>query len=132
MSDLIAKSGPILGRNPDVFDPDSPYPKPRPSICPYPITVNCDPYAIYRTYDGTCNNLRHPLWGSSNKPLARLLPSMYGDGQYLRFCESPAALKEKCTDSVGLHSRFAVCFHVFARLVCPYSNCSPGVIIKNT
>ncbi|KAI0210128.1 peroxidasin-like [Lamellibrachia satsuma] len=78
--DLIAKAGPILGSNVDVFEPDSPYPRPTPSLCPYPVKVNCNPYAIYRTYDGTCNNLRYPLRGSSNKPLARLLPPLYGDG----------------------------------------------------
>jgi len=79
--DLIAKAGPILGSNGDVFEPDSPYPRPSPSLCPYPTKVNCNPYAIYRTYDGTCNNLRYPLRGSSNKPLARLLPPLYGDGE---------------------------------------------------
>ncbi|CAH2049862.1 unnamed protein product, partial [Iphiclides podalirius] len=35
----------------------------------------------YRTQDGTCNNLNHPLrWGVSNTPFRRALPPDYGDG----------------------------------------------------
>ncbi|CAH0549819.1 unnamed protein product [Brassicogethes aeneus] len=34
----------------------------------------------YRSYDGTCNNLKKPLLGSSNTPYRRLLPANYGDG----------------------------------------------------
>ncbi|XP_068626345.1 peroxidase [Battus philenor] len=35
----------------------------------------------YRTQDGTCNNLEHPLrWGVSNTPFRRALPPDYGDG----------------------------------------------------
>lgn len=34
----------------------------------------------YRTYDGTCNNLRHPMWGASLTPFERLLPAQYENG----------------------------------------------------
>lgn len=34
----------------------------------------------YRTYDGSCNNLRHTGWGKSNTPYARILPPDYEDG----------------------------------------------------
>ncbi|KAK2184613.1 hypothetical protein NP493_258g05028 [Ridgeia piscesae] len=102
--DLIAKAGPILGSNGDVFEPDSPYPRPSPSLCPYPTKVNCNPYAIYRTYDGTCNNLRYPLRGSSNKPLARLLPPLYGDGiAFPRLATSGSLLPSARLVSATIH-----------------------------
>lgn len=44
-------------------------------ICPR--NANRDPY---RTYDGSCNNLRHTAWGKSNTPYTRLLPPDYEDG----------------------------------------------------
>ncbi|EFX83339.1 hypothetical protein DAPPUDRAFT_240129 [Daphnia pulex] len=34
----------------------------------------------YRTFDGTCNNLRQPSWGSARSPLERLAPPEYDDG----------------------------------------------------
>ncbi|KAL0851618.1 hypothetical protein ABMA28_007396 [Loxostege sticticalis] len=35
----------------------------------------------YRTLDGSCNNIEHPLrWGVSNTPFRRVLPADYGDG----------------------------------------------------
>lgn len=34
----------------------------------------------YRTFDGSCNNLQHPSWGSTNSPLKRLLPPQYENG----------------------------------------------------
>jgi len=35
---------------------------------------------IYREADGTCNNLKHPAWGSSFQPFARYLAAEYDDG----------------------------------------------------
>lgn len=35
----------------------------------------------YRSYDGTCNNLRNPILGTPNTPYNRLLPPKYGDGK---------------------------------------------------
>lgn len=43
----------------------------------------CSPNAQrdrYRTYDGSCNNLRHTGWGKSNSPYTRILPPDYEDG----------------------------------------------------
>ena len=34
----------------------------------------------YRTFDGTCNNLQHPMWGASLTPFKRLLPPRYENG----------------------------------------------------
>ncbi|MEE6476698.1 hypothetical protein FKM82_011185 [Ascaphus truei] len=34
----------------------------------------------YRTHDGTCNNLQHPMWGASLTPFERLLKSVYENG----------------------------------------------------
>jgi len=43
--------------------------------------VTCDRNAIYRTINGECNNLRNPLWGSSDTPYIRLLEAAYNDGE---------------------------------------------------
>nr|XP_037271145.1 peroxidasin homolog isoform X3 [Rhipicephalus microplus] len=37
-------------------------------------------HSRFRTYDGTCNNLRHPMWGASLTPFERLLPAEYENG----------------------------------------------------
>ena len=51
------------------------------STCPYKaIGVTCLPDARYRTFDGTCNNLLNPWWGSANIPFRRLLDANYADG----------------------------------------------------
>ena len=44
--------------------------------------LNCSAPTIdrYRTINGTCNNLEHPLLGAANTPLTRLIPSQYEDG----------------------------------------------------
>lgn len=34
----------------------------------------------YRSYDGSCNNLRNPIWGTPQTPYTRLLAPKYGDG----------------------------------------------------
>ncbi|XP_076805878.1 peroxidasin homolog isoform X2 [Clavelina lepadiformis] len=34
----------------------------------------------YRSFDGTCNNLQHPMWGASLTPLHRLLQPIYENG----------------------------------------------------
>jgi hypothetical protein len=63
--------------------PDMPNPRPQMDTCPYPRNDennNCQPRDRYRTYDGTCNNLKRPLWGKSMRPLERFLAPDYADG----------------------------------------------------
>ncbi|KAM5135419.1 LOW QUALITY PROTEIN: peroxidasin homolog [Mantella aurantiaca] len=46
-------------------------------------TPNCSDICFhqrYRTYDGTCNNLRHPMWGASVTAFQRLLKPAYQNG----------------------------------------------------
>ncbi|XP_076115704.1 peroxidase-like protein [Mytilus galloprovincialis] len=46
--------------------------------CPMRSPV-CNPNDLYRTANGSCNNLRNPLWGASFTTQARFLPPAYGD-----------------------------------------------------
>ena len=43
--------------------------------------IACDDEAIYRTADGSCNNIGHPTWGMAMTRQARFLPSQYDDGR---------------------------------------------------
>jgi len=45
---------------------------PGPFTCPRTCLDN-----MYRTYDGQCNNLNNPHWGTTNSPLVRWLPAQY-------------------------------------------------------
>ena len=74
----------MLQQNPFTMLERDVLPQPNPHQCPYPINVACSPHAPYRMYDGRCNNLLRPLWGSSHQPLARFLPPDYADGKALR------------------------------------------------
>ena len=39
--------------------------------------------AVYRTIDGTCNNIRNPLFGAAPTALTRLVPAKYFDHEGL-------------------------------------------------
>ena len=71
----------MLQQNPYTMLERDVLPQPDPHQCPYPLNVACTPHAPYRMYDGRCNNLARPLWGSSHQPLARFLPPNYADGK---------------------------------------------------
>jgi peroxidase len=52
-----------------------PYP-----ICPYNQNNTCDKCSVvFRTADGSCNNIKFPWWGKSGTPNKRLLPPAYDD-----------------------------------------------------
>lgn len=48
-------------------------------------SIPCNPRARYRSFDGSCNNLQQPGWGSVNTALVRLLPAAYQDGERRAF-----------------------------------------------
>lgn len=55
----------------------------RPSSGPCPLANPphfCDRSAIYRTIDGSCNNLNNANWGRSQLPLGRLISPDYDSG----------------------------------------------------
>ncbi|XP_052791801.1 peroxidase-like [Mya arenaria] len=43
-------------------------------------TRRCSTTSIYRTFDGSCNNLQNPTWGMAKTVRGRLLPSNYANG----------------------------------------------------
>lgn len=43
---------------------------------------NCNPLHKYRSYDGNCNNLRHPgMFGVAFRPFRRAVKAFYADGE---------------------------------------------------
>lgn len=43
--------------------------------------ITCNPYQMYRTYNGSCNNLKYPaIYGVAYSPFRRVLPPDYADG----------------------------------------------------
>ncbi|KRY52472.1 Peroxidase mlt-7 [Trichinella britovi] len=48
-------------------------------------------HAMYRTLDGTCNNLRNPLIGAAGTTFNRILPAVYEDGITTRPGSRPSA-----------------------------------------
>ncbi|XP_048249474.1 peroxidase mlt-7-like isoform X1 [Haliotis rufescens] len=48
--------------------------------CDQFINIDCDSSSPYRTMDGSCNNLRKPLWGRAFIPFRRFLEPAYDDG----------------------------------------------------
>ncbi|XP_072396385.1 peroxidase-like [Diabrotica undecimpunctata] len=42
--------------------------------------TKCDDNDKYRSIDGTCNNKKHPSWGTPGSTYIRFLPPNYGDG----------------------------------------------------
>ena len=52
-----------------------------PSFCPFKnLAFKCDSTSKYQTNDGSCNNLKNPIYGISNSPYKRYLTPAYSDG----------------------------------------------------
>ena len=49
--------------------------------CPFVSNPTCDQNSFYRTYDGVCNNIQQPRYGSIETPHKRFLNPVYDDGQ---------------------------------------------------
>ena len=47
------------------------------------VDIECIPDAFFRTFDGVCNNLKNPWWGTTNIPFQRLMPAQYQDGKLI-------------------------------------------------
>ena len=61
--------------------PDTTMPEPLDvDYCPYPLNFDCSDFIQYRSIEGSCNNLNHPLIGRSMTPFRRLVPTHYADG----------------------------------------------------
>lgn len=43
--------------------------------------TTCDPKSKIRSFDGSCNNLEHPRWGSKFGLYSTLMDPIYADGK---------------------------------------------------
>ncbi|RNA08418.1 peroxidase-like isoform X2 [Brachionus plicatilis] len=63
--------------------------------CPQVKVAHCDEKYLYRSMDGSCNNLKTPWWGKTETPYKRLLEPEYDDGvdrprsKSVKGCELP-------------------------------------------
>lgn len=48
-------------------------------FCPFKEPVRCDTQFPYRTFDGSCNNIKNTWWGKSGTPFKRWTPADYSD-----------------------------------------------------
>ena len=68
--------------------------------------IECDPHAKFRTIDGTCNNLRNPLWGAAGTPFRRIVAPDFGDCiSSLRLARSGNPMPNARTVSLTVHGR---------------------------
>ncbi|XP_069177101.1 salivary peroxidase/catechol oxidase-like [Procambarus clarkii] len=61
-----------------------------------PRHPRCDRHLLYRTLDGSCNNLEHPSWGQARTTYQRLRPPHYSDGEC---CPSSSPTLQCCPSS---------------------------------
>jgi len=68
---VISKRAHPSGFSPVGFTINSTY-------CPFKQSISC-PSSIYRSYDGSCNNIQNPIYGMINMPFKRVLTPDYDD-----------------------------------------------------
>lgn len=87
------------------------------SSCSYKaLTGTCVADAHYRSFDGSCNNLMNPWWGTPNIPYERLASPSYADGVFLPRNQSvtgqplptPREVSNICSNEVGVNSERSV------------------------
>ncbi|CAL1528659.1 unnamed protein product [Lymnaea stagnalis] len=71
----------VCWRHVSCYDED--HEEERHGVDPSGRNVTCDPTSRYRSFDGSCNNLRHPTFGVAGSTFRRILPPKYenGDGR---------------------------------------------------
>lgn len=84
--------------------------------CPF-VEPRCDPSVIYRTADGSCNNLNHSSVGAAYTRQRRMMDNSYEDGLLLLlvyFVNAPPHPHPPPTKDNGqiLRRRFLCCFFV--------------------
>ena len=55
--------------------------------CPapgYEEPVDCHRFLKYRSFEGSCNNLKYPTWGNRTQPYSRITARTYSDGTKIR------------------------------------------------
>ncbi|GFT01613.1 chorion peroxidase [Nephila pilipes] len=73
--------------------------------CQNLFNFTCSRNGRFRTFDGTCNNLRHPSWGMASSCFQRLVEPDYADGtSEKRVARSGSALPSPRRVSLELHS----------------------------
>lgn len=82
-------------------------------------SIRCPPFStLYRTGDGSCNNLKHPEWGASFRPFQRFLPAEYGDGvESFRQSVLGGPLPSARTVSALVHRHRNISTHQFTTMV---------------
>ncbi len=56
-----------------------------PRFCPFKNMTQCNPQYPYRSFDGSCNNLKNPWWGQAEMPFKRWLRPDYADSKLFNF-----------------------------------------------
>uniref|UniRef100_A0A336LIY5 CSON007160 protein n=2 Tax=Culicoides sonorensis TaxID=179676 RepID=A0A336LIY5_CULSO len=83
---------------------------------------------MYRTYDGTCNNVENPNWGSIGDAFLRIVPPRYSDGKQspressnsdkpLPHAESVARLFERTNIPIQQNTHLSILFALWGQLI---------------
>ncbi|CAF0816026.1 unnamed protein product [Brachionus calyciflorus] len=76
-----------------------------PIFCPFNKPIACDLSFPYRTFDGTCNNLKNTWWGKADTPYKRIVRPAYADGlSEPRVARDGSELPNARELSCGLHA----------------------------